>query len=158
MKAPSRCEHFSVLADLPGLRQRLAYEERTGKANLAGTIADAVTGKPVIGATITLYKAGSADNLLPTAKSDEEGKFEFSDAASGKYKFGVSHEGYIEETVDFQFWITRQNLTRVGRISLNPKNIQLNWRRPRDHDSTRKLTVFQYRPLSLSHRDKLDRA
>jgi Carboxypeptidase regulatory-like domain len=125
IKPPTRCTLFDI-AVLSGLGQRLAYEERTDKANFTGTIADAVTGKPVIGATIILYKAGSADNVLPAAKSDEKGKFEFSDVAPGKYTFSVSHEGYLAETVDFQFWITRQNLTRLGRISLNPKSLQLN--------------------------------
>jgi hypothetical protein len=121
MKAPSHCTLFGI-ADLPGLGQRLTYEERTDKANFTGTIADAVTGKPVISATITLYRTGSADNSLPVAKSDEKGQFEFSDVAPGKYIFRVSHEEYLEETIDFQFWITRQNLTRLGRISLNPKS------------------------------------
>jgi uncharacterized surface anchored protein len=123
--APPPCTLFRI-AVLPGLGDRIAYEERTDKVNFTGTIADAVTGNPVIGATVALYKAGSPNNVLTAANSDDKGKFEFSDAAPGKYTFRVSHEAYLVEKVDFQFWITRENLTRLGRISLNPKHLQLN--------------------------------
>ena len=96
--------------------QYAAYEERIGKPNLGGTIWHVYTGKPLKGATVTLVRFEAPQVAVSRAIADSNGIFEFEDIEPGKYSVAVSYNGILEKPSDFHFWVSRENLTRLGRI------------------------------------------
>jgi hypothetical protein len=110
---------------VPGLTETVSYEMRTGKLSLVGAVGDAWRGGPLKSAKITLSKSGRNGIALSEVNSDDSGGFQFADLEPGKYTLRVSHEGYYEgPTVFMEFWVTRENTTRLGRIDLYPDNVQ----------------------------------
>ncbi len=122
-RAEPECSSFDI-KPLPSLGSLVAYEERVGKVNFTGSIAEEFNGKPLSGARITLSKVGRNEKNLSIANSDENGIFEFVDLDPGRYTFAVSRDGYYPAREGFQFWVTRENLTRIGTILLSGNTLQ----------------------------------
>jgi len=122
-KSESTCQPFAI-DGLPGLGELVAYEERTGKVNFTGKIVGVFHSNPLRDATIHLFKFGSTENIFSTANTDDRGTFEFSHIEPGNYTLSISRVGYYASPPGFRFWITRENLTRVGNILLFPDSTQ----------------------------------
>jgi hypothetical protein len=109
------------------------YEERSGKTQLTGSVAD-YAGALLSHATLTLKRyqlqaptveggawLSSKETTVAYANTDEKGKFQFEDLEPGSYSLIVDHGGYNREFLGF--WIARQNLTRTIRIHLKPEGV-----------------------------------
>ncbi|MGQ8338424.1 TonB-dependent receptor [Sunxiuqinia sp. A32] len=83
---------------------------------IAGTIKDAKTGDPLIGANI--YLAGTTYG----AASDKEGKYEITNVSDGTYELRVSYKGYQSEQVMLEVY---QNKSSV-HFRLIENSIDLN--------------------------------
>jgi hypothetical protein len=102
---------------VPGLDRQAAYEERTNKVNLTGIISFLpARSQPLKGATITLAKFETPEIPVSQATADNNGIYEFTDVEPGQYSLTVSYNGILEKPDDFHFWVTRENLTRLGQI------------------------------------------
>ena len=96
---------------------KINYEMRTGTVNLIGDIADLWDG-PLEGSTVTITNLKSRKTLVvSTAKN---GQFQTADLEPGKYSLKASHDGY-EELSKFTFWVTDNNLTRLGPVYIVKK-------------------------------------
>jgi len=97
-----------------------AYEDRSDKMNLAGNIADfSSSASPVKNATLTAtHKETGTTHVV---NSNEKGEFQFDSLESGKYTLKVSHQEY-SELAGIDFWVTRENLTRLPTIYMFRKN------------------------------------
>jgi len=95
-----------------------SYPERSGNVNLVGTVKDFAAGF-VKNATLTLALLESGQGQ--TAKTNENGEFLFSNLPPGKYSLKVTQEDYSERS-GIDFWITRENLTRLTPIYTFRKN------------------------------------
>jgi hypothetical protein len=120
---PITCTTFDI-DPIPGIGRTISYEDRANRVNFSGSIADVFSGKLLEGATITLSRAGSGENSLFAANSNDKGEFEFTDLEPGKYTFVVSRKGYLKTSKGPYLWITRENLTRVGNILMFPASTQ----------------------------------
>jgi hypothetical protein len=96
----------------------LSYPERSGKVNLTGTVKDSSAGF-VKSAILTLTLLGSSRGS--SATTNENGEFQFTDLAPGKYTLKVTHRGYFEVVVT-EFWVTPKNLTTLTPIYVFRKN------------------------------------
>lgn len=95
-----------------------SYPERSGKANLTGTVKDYSAGF-VKNAALTLTLFGSSRGQ--SANTNENGEFQFSDLNPGKYTLKVTHKDYFERSVT-GFWVTPKNLTTLTPIYMFRKN------------------------------------
>jgi Carboxypeptidase regulatory-like domain len=97
-----------------------AYEDRSDKMNLAGNIADfSSSARPVKNATLTAtHKETGTTHVV---NSNEKGEFQFDSLEPGKYTLKVSHQEY-SELAGIDFWVTRENLTRLPTIYMFRKN------------------------------------
>jgi protocatechuate 3,4-dioxygenase beta subunit len=77
----------------PGVRNGDPQETTQGTGLLLGTVVDAITGRPVPGATVML--GGGAGNQLPLVVGDD-GQFVFRDLPAGTYALVASKNGYLE--------------------------------------------------------------
>jgi hypothetical protein len=89
-----------------------SYPDRSGKVNLVGTVRDFSAGF-VKNATLTLALLESGRGQA--AKTNEKGEFQFTNLPPGKYTLKVTREDYSERS-GIDFWITRENLTRLTPI------------------------------------------
>jgi uncharacterized protein (DUF2141 family) len=89
-----------------------SYPKRSGKVNLVGTVKDFSAGF-VKNATLTVALLESGRGQA--AKTNEKGEFQFTNLPPGKYTLKVTHEDYSERS-GIDFWITRENLTRLTPI------------------------------------------
>lgn len=97
-----------------------AYEGRSDKIKLAGNIADISSpASPVKNATLTATHKETG--MTYAVKSNEKGEFQFDSLEPGKYTLKVSHQEYSELAV-IDFWVTRENLTRLPTIYMFRKN------------------------------------
>jgi 5-hydroxyisourate hydrolase-like protein (transthyretin family) len=76
---------------------RGSYGGEKPKGNISGTILDASTAKPVLYATVALYKLKDSTLLTGTMSSDE-GKFTISDVPAGRYYLVIKFIGYDKYT------------------------------------------------------------
>jgi hypothetical protein len=86
-----------------------SYPERSGKVNLTGTVKNYSAGF-VKNATLMLTLLGSSRG--PSATTNENGEFQFTDLSPGKYTLKVTHKDYFEVVVT-EFWVTTKNLTTL---------------------------------------------
>jgi hypothetical protein len=99
---------------------RASYEGRSDKTNLAGKLAEySTSANPVKNATINATQIETGTTHV--ANSDEKGEFQFDSLAPGKYTLKVSHQEY-SELAGIDFWVTRENLTRLPTIYMFIKN------------------------------------
>jgi carboxypeptidase family protein len=89
-----------------------SYPERSGEVNLTGTVKDYSAGF-VKNAKLTLTLSGS--NRGQPANTNENGEFQFTDLAPGKYTMKVRQAGYFEASVT-EFSVTPKNLTTLTPI------------------------------------------
>jgi hypothetical protein len=146
----SRCPPPLAIDPVPGLDRQAAYDERTNKVNLAGIISSMLVGnRPLKGATITLVKFETPEIPVSQATADNNGIYEFADVEPGQYSLTVSYNGILEKPGNFYFWVTRENLTRLGHIEYGLSQM---------HDScpgdiTVTLTEPEIDPISTSTPD-----
>ena len=95
-----------------------SYPERSEKVNLTGTVKDYSAGF-VKNATLVLTLLGSSRGQ--SASTNENGEFQFTDLAPGKYTLKVTHKDYFEVSVR-EFWVTPKNLTTLTPIYVFRKN------------------------------------
>jgi hypothetical protein len=95
---------------------QVAYEERKGKAQVSGVVAGIYGSQPLKEATITLAKSDGPEGVGLQTTSDASGLYEFKDIEPGKYTLAVTYRENIEKSENFHLWVTRDNLTRIGRI------------------------------------------
>jgi len=96
------------------------YEDRTDKTSLAGKVAEySSSASPVKNATLTAthIKTGATH----VVNSNEKGNFQFVSLEPGKYTLKVSHQEY-SELAGIDFWVTRENLTRLPTVYMFGKN------------------------------------
>ena len=97
-----------------------AYEDRTDRTNLAGKIAEySSSAGPVKNATLTV--AHVETGATHVVNSNEKGDFQFVSLEPGKYTLKVSHQEY-SELAGIDFWVTRENLTRLPTVYVSRKN------------------------------------
>jgi hypothetical protein len=97
-----------------------AYEDRAGKTKLAGKIAEFSSSVgPVKNATLTATHIETGATHI--VNSDEKGDFQFVSLEPGKYTLKASHQEY-SELAGIDFWVTRENLTRLPTIYMFRKN------------------------------------
>jgi uncharacterized surface anchored protein len=117
------CQHETITpASIPS--ERVSYEERTSRTNVAGMIYDGENHKLVDSATVSLLDTGRIDNPVATAISDDSGAFQFYDVKPGKYALRITREGYYPVPPFLPFWVTYANLAKIGRIGLEPSGLQ----------------------------------
>ena len=95
-----------------------SYPERSEKVNLTGTVKD-YSAAFVKNATLVLTLLGSSRGQ--SASTNENGEFQFTDLAPGKYTLKVTHKDYFEVSVR-EFWVTPKNLTTLTPIYVFRKN------------------------------------
>jgi hypothetical protein len=95
-----------------------SYPERSGKVNLTGTVKD-TSAEFVKNAVLALTLSGSSRG--PSATTNENGEFQFTDLVPGKYTLKVTHKDYFEVVVT-EFWVTPKNLTTLTPIYVFRKN------------------------------------
>jgi hypothetical protein len=110
------CPPPLAIDEVSGQYQQAVYEERTDKVNLTGKISINIRNPEGKGTTITLVKPEDLEIGLSQAISDANGVYEFKDLEPGKYGLIVSLGGVSEKSHNFHFWVTRENLTRLGNI------------------------------------------
>jgi hypothetical protein len=99
---------------------RASYEGRSNKTNLAGKLAEySSSASPVKNATITATQIETGTTHV--ASSNEKGEFQFETLGAGKYTLKVSHKEY-SDLAGIDFWVTRENLTRLPTIYTFIKN------------------------------------
>jgi hypothetical protein len=96
----------------------VSYPEHSGKVNLVGSVKDYSAGF-VKNAMLTLILSGSSRGL--STNTNENGEFQFTDLAPGKYTLKVTHKDYFEVSVT-EFWVTPKNLTTFTAIYVFRKN------------------------------------
>jgi hypothetical protein len=107
--APTGCGDFQPTA---------SYPDRSGKVNLVGSVKD-YSGGFVENAALTLTL--SASSRGQSRNTNENGEFQFTDLAPGKYTLKVTHKDYLEVSVA-EFWVTPKNLTTLTPIYVSRKN------------------------------------
>jgi hypothetical protein len=99
---------------------RASYEGRSDKTNLAGKLAEFSSSVgPVKNATITATQIETGTTHV--ANSNEKGEFQFDTLDAGKYTLKVSSKKY-SNVAGIDFWVTRENLTRLPTIYMFIKN------------------------------------
>jgi Carboxypeptidase regulatory-like domain len=89
-----------LFKDNEALKKQFVFEQvltlasGTGSAGLKGTISDANTETPVVGAIVTILPTGR------TTASDEEGKYHFTQLAADEYAVTITAEGYQSFSAD----------------------------------------------------------
>jgi hypothetical protein len=111
------CPPPLAIDDVSGSERQAVYEERTDDVNLTGTIYSVIPRHPGLkGATITLVRSERPEIGTLQATSDENGVFKFKGLQPGKYSLMVSHNEILEKPSNFHFWVSKENLTRLGSI------------------------------------------
>jgi hypothetical protein len=104
-------------------KTQAAYEDRSDKTNLVGNIANfSTSASPVKNATVTATHIETG--TMHVVNSNEKGDFQFVSLEPGKYTLKVSHQEY-SELVGIDFWVTRENLTRLPTVYIFRKNEHL---------------------------------
>jgi len=98
-----------------------SYAGRSDKTNLVGNIQGYSDG-PVKNATLTA--AHIETGTIHVVNSNEKGDFQFVSLEPGKYTLKVSHQEY-SESAGIDFWVTRENLTRLPTVYIFRKNEHL---------------------------------
>jgi hypothetical protein len=110
--------HLATPECLPKIQA--AYEDRADKTNLAGKIAEfSSSASPVKNATLTATRIETGTTRV--VNSNEKGDFQFVSLELGKYTLKVSHQKY-SELAGIDFWVTRENLTRLPTVYMFGKN------------------------------------
>jgi hypothetical protein len=102
-------------------KTQASYEGRSDKTNLVGNI-QKFSGGPVQNAKLTV--AHMETGTTHVVNSNEKGDFQFVSLEPGKYTLKLSHRGYWE-LAGIDFWVTRENLTRLTTIYIWRKNEHL---------------------------------
>ena len=104
-------------------KTQAAYEDRSDKTNLVGNVVELSSpSSPVKNATLTAIHLKTGTTYV--VNSNEKGDFQFVGLESGKYTLKVSHHEY-SELAEIDFWITRENLTRLPTAYMFRKNEHL---------------------------------
>ena len=121
-----------------------AYEERSSKVQLAGSVGDtkdvslAYAHLSLVKANLDARQARWPDShRIPAMKerffkegvvaeltTNEKGEYQFSSLEPGWYTLIAAHDGYYDGSA--KFWIARDNLTRPSRIRLVPVSAPAN--------------------------------
>jgi uncharacterized surface anchored protein len=78
---------------VPAQRASLPISAATGTYQIAGTVLNAETGKPVRGATVAVLALEDSSSI-GTAQSSDDGRFSIAGLPSGKYQLTASKRGY----------------------------------------------------------------
>ena len=98
-----------------------SYEGRADKTNLVGNIQGYSDG-PVKNATLTATHIETG--TIHVVNSNAKGDFQFVSLEPGKYTLKVSHQEY-SELAGIDFWVTRENLTRLTTTHIVRKDEHL---------------------------------
>jgi hypothetical protein len=101
-------------------KTQAVYEYRSDKTDLVGNVAEYSSSRnPVKNAAViaTHIETGTTH----VVNSNEQGDFQFVGVEPGKYKLKISHREY-SELVGIDFWVTRENLTRLPTVYMLKKN------------------------------------
>jgi Carboxypeptidase regulatory-like domain len=98
-----------------------SYERPSDKTNLVGNVLDYSDGS-VKDARLTVAHKETGTTYV--ANSNEKGDFQFASLQPGKYTLKVSHQKYAE-MAGIDFWVTRENLTRLTTLYIFRKNKHL---------------------------------
>ncbi len=110
---------------------------------LTGILKDSATGKPIEYATLSLLQQ---DNRQPLkgALSDAQGRFTFSNIATGNYELAISFMGYERKTIQALQVTALAPTLSLGTILLSPSVTQLN-----------EVKVEALRPTIIQEADKM---
>jgi hypothetical protein len=104
-------------------KTQAAYEDRSGKTNLVGNVAQfSSPSSPVKNATLTATHIETGTTHV--VNTNEKGDFQFVSLEPGKYTLKVSHQKY-SEFAGIDFWVTRENRTRLPTVYIFRKNEHL---------------------------------
>ncbi|QCR22513.1 outer membrane beta-barrel family protein [Pontibacter sp. SGAir0037] len=96
----------------------------SAKGQIAGTLTDSLTGKPVAYATVALLQQGK-DQAIQSTLSDGQGQFSFGEVSEGEYELAIRFLGYKNKSIrQIAISATRQQ-QQVGTIALAPQTTQL---------------------------------
>ena len=102
----------------------ISYEDRTSQTSVTGLIYDDWNHRVVSGATVSLLDTRRIDQVVTTTTSDDSGAFQFEEVKPGKYALSIIREGYYPAPPFLPFWVTKENVARIGRIGMNPSGLQ----------------------------------
>ena len=90
-----------VLACVAALAQGAAWAQTSaaGAYRIAGTVVNAVTGAPVLGATVAVLTEQDSHRIA-AARSDNDGRFAIGSLAAAKYQLTASKRGYSTAAYD----------------------------------------------------------
>src|SRR6476620_10526146 len=60
-------------------------------ATVSGVVRDSIAGTPIVGASVQLVGAERGGQLVRSAVSDGNGRFQLNDVPNGRYKVGFFH-------------------------------------------------------------------
>lgn len=123
---------------LPGPLPSVSYEERSGNVQLTGIVTE-VSRVPAPFTSLTLLhadlnlppvsgqnpartrgmKSFSNERIIAEIVSNGKGEFQFTDLEPGWYMLRAARD---DSSARISFWVARENLTRLSRIYLLPKN------------------------------------
>jgi len=104
--------------------EHVSYEDRTSRTSITGLLYDDWNHRVVIGAKVSLLNTERIDQVVTTVTSDDSGAFQFDDVKPGKYALSITGEGYYPAPPFLPFWVTYENVARIGRIDLDPSGLQ----------------------------------
>jgi hypothetical protein len=117
-----KAEHEScpetVISALPGTYEQITYNERNAGPSLVGSVRAMLSRRGALkDVELKLTNRSDPSKKIPSIRSDDRGEFHFNDLEPGKYSLKLSLEDFYEgSTMDF--WVTRENTTRIGRIGM----------------------------------------
>lgn len=112
------------------------------KAEASGQIIDAITGKPVAGAVLSIREGVNSHKgkTVASIRTDNEGQYQLANLASGNYTAEVSKEGFISNyysvLLSSQVKGKQQNIPLSPKIAKGKLRVVLSWgEKPGDLDS-----------------------
>jgi len=111
---------FTLQVDNPTCKFKptISFEERSGEANLRGSVNDFSDG-PLKNVRVTLTSSESGQIHVTT--SNDKGAFQFVGLEPGKYALRFAHGGYSEGSLA-GVRVARENLTNLGPMYIFRKN------------------------------------
>lgn len=115
--------HYRHLLTIAALLFSLTQSKAQQPA-LQGSVVDIETKKPMVRATLQLYRPGKKDTaFIAGTLSDSRGAFSFNSVAAGSYLLKTSFLGYQPQTKSVT--VVARRTTSVGQIALKPEAVQL---------------------------------
>jgi outer membrane receptor for ferrienterochelin and colicin len=120
----------------------MAAATAQGKTNIAGTVADSTSQKPLQYATAELYKNAVTGQPLKVTFTNDKGRFSFTKLDTGSYIISVSHTGFLEK---------QQSLVVNGSeaLELNPFSLTAS------NGALKSVVVTAKKPLVEQQDDKI---